>query len=78
MLEYNKRKHLAKIEQRNYFKVGDTVEFFGPSINSKIIKIQEIFDEEFKSIDIVRHPRQIVYLKLKEEVYPNDLIRIKK
>ena len=78
VLEYNKRKHLAKIEQRNYFKVGDTVEFFGPGINNKIIKILEIFDEEFKSIDIVRHPRQIVYLKLKEEVYPNDLIRIKK
>ena len=31
VLEYDEKKNLAKIEQRNYFKVGDLVEFFGPN-----------------------------------------------
>lgn len=78
VLEYDKKNKLAKIEQRNYFKLGDVVEIFGPNASNKTIEIKEILDEEFNKIDIVRHPKQIVYLHILEEVYPNDLIRIKK
>ena len=69
---------MAKVEQRNYFKIGDTIEIFGPNISDKTLKINEIFDEEMNLIDIVRHPKQIVYFKVDTEVFPNDLIRIKK
>lgn len=78
ILEYNKETKLAKVEQRNYFKVGDTIEIFGPNISDTTLKIKEIFDAEMNPIDIVRHPKQIVYFKVDEEVFPNDLIRIKK
>jgi len=78
VLEYDKESKLAKIEQRNYFKIGDIVEIFGPTINDIELEIKEIFDEEMNPIEIVRHPKQIVYLKINEEVFPNDLIRIKK
>jgi putative protease len=68
-------KGLVKIEQRNYFKVGDNVEFFGPN---KIIKykINEIFDEDMNIIDVVRHPKQIVYLKVDFELSEFDFMRI--
>lgn len=75
VLEYNKDTCLAKIEQRNYFKKGDYVEFFGPN---KIIKykINEIFDEDMNIIDVVRHPKQIVYLKINDYVETNDFMRV--
>jgi len=78
ILEYNKETKIAKIEQRNYFKVGDTIEIFGPNIDDITMKIEEIFDENMDNIDIVRHPKQIVYISIDTEVFPNDLIRIKK
>lgn len=78
ILEYDEESKLAKVEQRNYFKIGDNIEIFGPTIEDINIKIEEIFDEEMNPIDIVRHPKQIVYLKINDKVFPNDLIRIKK
>lgn len=78
ILEYDEESKLAKVEQRNYFKIGDNIEIFGPTIEDINIKIEEIFDEEMNLIDIVRHPKQIVYLKINDKVFPNDLIRIKK
>ena len=66
------------VEQRNYFKKGDEVEIFGPNHEPINFIIDEIYDEDNNEIDIVRHPRQIVKIGIKKEVYPYDLIRIKK
>lgn len=75
VLEYDKDTRLAKIEQRNYFKKGDFVEFFGPD---KIVKYQidEIFDCDMNIIDVVRHPKQIVYIKIEDELSVLDFMRI--
>ena len=74
VLSYDKENKLAKIEQRNYFKIGDYIEIFGPNTSTKF-KINEIFDEEMNNIDIVRHPKQIVYIKVEEEVKENYMIK---
>lgn len=76
VLDYDKEKHLIKIEQRNFFKVGDSIEIFGPEIETKKLTIKEIFDENMNKIEIVRHPKQIVYLPFEEEVFKNNLVRI--
>ena len=75
VLEYDKNTKLAKVEQRNYFKKGDKVEIFGPDKDFNF-KIEEIYDEDKKPIEIVRHPKQIVYLKMPEEVSVNDMMKI--
>ena len=76
VLDYNKDTKIATIEQRNYFKKGDIVEFFGPDkINT--YEVNEIYDEDNNLIEIVRHPKQIVYLKTDFELNKNDLMRIK-
>ena len=76
VLDYNKDTKIATIEQRNYFKKGDIVEFFGPNkINT--YQVNEIYDEDNNLIEIVRHPKQIVYLKTDFELNKNDLMRIK-
>ncbi|MCI9233009.1 MAG: U32 family peptidase [Bacilli bacterium] len=76
VLEY--KDGYAVIEERNYFKVGDTVEFFGPSVNTFQITIEEIIDEFGEQISVVRHPKQIVKVKVGKPLYPNDFMRIKK
>ena len=67
ILDYNSETKIATIEQRNYFKKGDLVEIFGP--NKKIIdyKFDEIYDSELNLIEIVRHPKQIVTIKIDEK-----------
>ena len=77
VLDYDEKTKLAKIEQRNYFKVGDVIEIFGP--NKQIdYEIKEIFDEDMNNIDIVRHPKEIVYLKVDTKLEKYDMLRIKK
>lgn len=76
VIDYDKTTKIAKIEQRNYFKKGDEVVFFGP--NKEInYQINDIYDENNNLIDIVRHPQQIVYLRVDEPINKDYLIRIK-
>lgn len=78
ILDYDKKQNMAIVEQRNYFKKGDEVEIFGPNIEPITIIIDKIIDEEGKEIEAVRHPKQIVKIGINKEVFPYDLIRIKK
>ena len=67
----------AILEQRNYFKKGDIVEFFGPNLKPCTFEIGEIKDEDGNTIDIVRHPRQIVKIKTDIPLHEYDFMRIK-
>jgi len=73
---YDKDTKIATIEQRNYFKKGDIVEFFTPN-DSIVYKIDEIIDENNELIEVVRHPKQIVYLKVDFDLIENSMMRIK-
>ena len=74
VLSYDNNTSLAKIEQRNYFKKGDNIVIFGPNKEIKF-KIDTILDEDKNEIDIVRHPRQIVYIKVPSEVQENYMLK---
>ena len=76
ILSYDNKTNLALVEERNYFKVGDKVDIFGPNIEPFTFTISEIFDSDYNEIDVVRHPKQLVYVKIPEIAYPNDMIRI--
>ncbi len=65
------------IEERNYFKVGDIVEFFGPNLEPITYKINKIFDENMQEISIARHPRMRVYLSLNTKLPINSMMRLK-
>ncbi len=77
VIDYDKDSCLATIEQRNYFKKGDLVEIFGPNHNY-VIEINEIYDEDDNLIDVVRHPRQVVKIKVDCQLDTDDMLRIKK
>ena len=77
VIDYNNNTKIATIEQRNYFKKGDVVEFFTPNNTSYTYIINEIKDIDNNTIDIVRHPKQIVYLKVDFELTKDSMMRIK-
>lgn len=78
ILEYDKNTNIATIEQRNYFKKGDTCIIFGPNHEEIEYIFNDIIDENNNIIDIVRHPRQIVKIKIEESLEKYDMLRIKK
>ncbi len=65
------------IEQRNYFKIGDEVEFFGPNMETFTVKINKIYDEDKNEIEVARHPRMQVYLKLGKVIPSYSMMRLK-
>lgn len=69
--------NIITIEQRNYFKIGDEVQFFGPKIESLNYKIDNLYDENFTEIDIANHPQMIVKIKANLPASPGDMLRIK-
>lgn len=75
VLDYDANTSIAMIEERNYFSLGDTVEIFGPNKVNKF-KIEEIFSSDMNNIDVVRHPKEIVYIKVPMEVSKGDFMRI--
>ena len=40
VLEYDKKNKLIKLEQRNYFEIGNKIEIFGPNTNTKKLTIK--------------------------------------
>lgn len=77
VLDYNKDTNIVTIGQRNYFKPGDTVEFFGPNITTFTFIIPEIYNEDNKKIEVANHPKEIIKFKLDKEVYKDDIMRLK-
>ena len=77
VLDYNEETNEVILEQRNYFKPGEEVEMFGPSIKTFEFNIPAIYDQEGNLLEVARHPRQIIKFKLDKKVYKDDIMRIK-
>lgn len=63
------------LEQRNYFKVGDIVTFFGPNTSKFDLKIEYIKEDD-NYIDVANHPLQIVKIKCNKKVNKYDIMRV--
>lgn len=75
VLHYDECHHQVMIEQRNYFKVGDFVEFFSPHHDNVIIEVKKIYNEDHEEIEVANHPMQILYLDVDEKLFENDMGR---
>ena len=67
---------VMKIEQRNNFKVGDTIEVFGPNTLATKIKVDSIINEENERISVANHPQEVLYVKVPFKVEKNDILRV--
>ena len=77
VLDYDENTKMATITQRNYFKVGDAVEIFGPNIETFSFVIEKMYDDDNNSIQIANHPEQIIKIKFDKKVYKDNIIRVK-
>lgn len=75
VLDYNSETQIVTLQQRNHFKPGDEVEFFGPEIENFTHVVDKIWDENGAELDAARHPLQIIQFKLDRPVYPNNMMR---
>ena len=76
VIGYDENTKLATISSRNYFKVGDVVEFFGPNIDTFSYKIDKIYDSDDNEILVCNHPMSIIKLEVSNKLYENDIMRI--
>ncbi|MCH1627398.1 peptidase U32 family protein [Ferdinandcohnia quinoae] len=75
VLDYDTETKIVTLQQRNYFKQGDEVEFFGPEIENFSQVVGTIWDEKGYEIDVARHPLQIVTFKVDKPVFVNNMMR---
>ena len=75
--DFDPKTHLAVIEERNYFKLGDHVQFIGPNLETFEDVITEIYDENNHFLEVANKPRMIIKIKVSRPVSPNDLMRVK-
>lgn len=76
VIDYNKESHLCIIEQRNYFTIGDELEFFGPNLENTKYIVKEIRDIDDNILDAARHPKQIIKMIVDFEVEKDCMIRL--
>ena len=77
VLDYDEKSKMATIEERNLFKKGDIVEFFGPQMETISYKINKIYDVDNNIILCANHPKMIVKLKVDFLLKKYDMMRIK-
>lgn len=75
VLGYDESSKLAKIEQRNYFKVGDKIEIFSPHHPNLFFVVEKLYNKDKEEIEIANHPMEILYVKIDLPVEINDMGR---
>lgn len=72
---YNEAHKLLEIEQRNYFKVGDMVEFFAPFCDNIHMRIEKLVDIDGNDVDVARHPLQQLFIPIDQSIPVGALMR---
>ena len=76
ILDYDEDNKEIIVEQRNFFKVGDIVNIFGPNKESFNLKVDYIKDIDGNLVDAARHAKEIIRIPSNIKVSKYDLIRI--
>lgn len=72
---YDAEKGIAWIEQRNHFKLGQTVEFLQPKGHLVRLALSSLIDEDGNSLDTARHAQQLVGIAVPERLEPFSMMR---
>ena len=77
VLDYDEENKMVLLEQRNYFKNGDIVEFFGPETETFTYMVHTIVNENDEKIEVANHPNMLVKLPVDKSLHKWDMMRIK-
>ena len=64
-----------RIEQRNKFSVGETIEVMIPDGTNKEVIVKAIEDEDGRPMESAPHPKQMIYVDFGEEIKEGYLLR---
>lgn len=67
----------ARIEQKNKFSVGETIEIMKPDGRNISVLVKAMYTEEGEPVDSAPHPKQVLYLDLGGEAEQYDILRKK-
>lgn len=68
---------LYRIEQRNKFSVGETIEIMKPNGDNIEVTVKRILDEEGQPMESAPHPKQVLYIDLGCDLEQFDILRRK-
>ncbi|MBF0780710.1 MULTISPECIES: U32 family peptidase [unclassified Granulicatella] len=78
VLDYDDTTQIATIQQRNHFKVGDKIEFYGPGMRHFEQVLEDLWDEDNNRIEVAPNAMMICKMKVNYPVKPMDMIRKEK
>lgn len=78
VLSYDEASGIATVRQRNHFRVGDEIEFYGPHFQHFEQTVTEMKNDEGESIDRAPNPMMVLTMPVDQPVKPGDMIRKKK
>ncbi len=78
VIDYDAQKQVVSLQQRNYFKLGQEVEFFGPGGTFFIQEVSQMWDDNGHSIAAAKHPMQIIHMKVNHPLKAMDMMRRRK
>lgn len=64
-----------RIEQRNKFSVGETIEVMKPDGENRLVTVQKIRDESGSEMESAPHPKQVLYIDLGQPLAEYDILR---
>ena len=68
---------LYRVEQRNKFSVGESIEVMKPDGANITVTVQRIVDEEGHDMESAPHPKQVLYIDLRQPLAMYDILRRK-
>ena len=74
---YDIENRILILEERNYFKQGDSVVIFTPNGDEYELTLSHIYDEEMNEIEAANHPKQIVKIICDEAIPVNSMMRVR-
>lgn len=77
VLDYDEEEKMVLLEQRNYFKKGDIVEFFGPETETFTYTVHTILNDKDEEIEVANHPNMLVKFPVDKPLHKWDMMRIK-
>lgn len=78
VLSYDPETKIATIRQRNRFRTGDEIEFYGPGMTHHEQTVDVMWNEDGDEIDVAPNPMMILTMPVAQPVKPGDMMRKKK
>ena len=76
IIEEVRQDGLVRIEQRNKFCVGDTIEIMKPNGDNVLVTVDGMYDADMNPVESCPHSKQLIYLKLSQTPDQYDLLRV--